>query len=418
MSDKQPGTVIVVGFTVPMMKALEEFQADGTVIFVDEPDVIRKRDHAPKVTSPVVAELMGFEYQLPAAADRFFQQHRDLSPVAVVPGLEYAVPFAARLAERYGVPGSGLGAAHILRDKSQLRQVSADAGITNPASARVDTLEQATEFVGTHGTPVILKPANRQAALGTIVVRAPEELSAAWAEAVQQDEGVFVPDRNDIPLQMLVEECVNGDEYSVEMVIGHGNPVFGNVTAKILYPGRRPIELGHVAPADISQELSLRLLTETERVAAAVGFDTGFLHCEWIVANDEPYLVECAGRMPGDGIIELIQHAWDFDVVEHYLAALRGGSLDEAPPETPAGRGAVWFLHVEPGDVVSIEGVEQAHEVPGVISADVVVHPGDRVNELRSSWDRVALATVVRPTAGEALDNAKEAIARISVKVQ
>ena len=58
-------------------------------------------------------------------------------PVAILPGVEYAVPFAARLAERYGVPGAGLGAATILSDKALLRAVTSEAGIPNPRSERV-----------------------------------------------------------------------------------------------------------------------------------------------------------------------------------------------------------------------------------------------------------------------------------------
>ncbi|HEY0698078.1 MAG TPA: biotin carboxylase, partial [Micromonospora sp.] len=161
------GVVLVAGFIRPVLKAMGEFQADGSVIVVDEPDVARKRDLAGAIADlPSIRELVEWEYQLPGAADTFFHRHRDLDVVAVVPVQEYAVPFAARLAERYGVPGATSGAAAILRDKHLLRVVTAAAGIANPVSEPVDDPDQVRDFARRHPGPLILKPANRQAAVG------------------------------------------------------------------------------------------------------------------------------------------------------------------------------------------------------------------------------------------------------------
>ena len=73
----------------------------------------------------LVRELVEWEYTRAGTADEFYATHRDLNPVAVVPLIEYATPFAARLAERFGLPGASLGAAQILRDKALPRKVRA-----------------------------------------------------------------------------------------------------------------------------------------------------------------------------------------------------------------------------------------------------------------------------------------------------
>ena len=124
-----------------------------------------------------------------------------------------------------------------------------------------------------------------------------------WIRAVP-----MVPDRP-FPVRMLAERFVRGDEYSVEMLVSDGRPLFANVTGKLLFPGPRPIELGHVVPANIPDKLKALLHEQTERVLRAVGFGTGVVHCEWIVSGGTAYFVECAGRFPGDGIVELIDRA-------------------------------------------------------------------------------------------------------------
>ena len=43
-------------------------------------------------------------------------------------------------------------------------------------------------------------------------------------------------------------------------------------------------------------------------------------------------LSECAGRMAGGGIIELVDMAWDYDVVGEFYAMMQGMPLGDPPP--------------------------------------------------------------------------------------
>jgi len=403
--------IILVGFVPPALPAIAAFQPEGSVIIVEEPDVVRKRDVRSTVdSSPLVSELIEWEYQLPGAADAL---QLSVEPAAVVPLVEYATPFAARLAERFGLPGAGLAAAEIMRDKSLLRQVTRTAGIPNPESTPVENVDEVLRFMAAHDGPVILKPANRQGAVGTKILRDVSEVEQAWADCVAQDEGVMVPDRA-IPLDMLVEQYVPGHEYSVEMLVRDGIPLFTNITDKALYPGPRPIELGHVVPAATSRGLTALLRSHTTDVLRATGFGTGIVHCEWIVSEGVPFLVECAGRFPGDGIVELIERAYDSPVGQHYFTVMRG---EEPPPlpESATRAAAVRFAQVPAGEVLSVTGLEAARAIGGVVRCSLTVGPGDTVSELRSSWDRVGSAMACASTPGEAMVLAEKAMEQVQV---
>ncbi len=410
-------TILLVGYSMAWQQVIGDYRGTDGVTFVEEPDVVRKRDvRASLATAEPACDLVEWEYQRAGAADRFYLAHRDLRPVAVVPVLEYAVPFAARLAERYGLPGAGACAAELLCDKHLLRQVAGEAGVPNPRSHAVNRPDEVLEFMRTYGAPVVLKPANRQASVGTRVLRSLDEVGAAWRECVAQDEGIFVPDRPR-PLRMLVEQFVEGSEYSVELIVRDGEALFCNVTGKILFGGSRPVEQGHVVPASISPALTALLRASTLRVLDAVGYASGFVHCEWIVMDGVPYLVECAGRMPGDSIVPLIMQAWRADLVDGFLRVMRGQPLSEPLPQRAPGGAAAWFLHAEPGEVVSVRGVDEARAMEGVTSADVSVEPGDRTFELRSSWDRVGHVLTVASSGAGALERARRAADAIAVDV-
>ncbi len=405
--------IILVGYVAALGK-FAEFLPANSLIIVEEPDVVRKRGvRETAKNAPVVRELIEWEYQLPGAADALIASRPDLTASAVIPLVEYATPCAARLAERLGTPGAGLGAAELLRDKSLLRKVTRAAGVPNPVSEEVGSPDEVIRFMAAVGGPVVLKPANRQGAVGTQILRDPSSAPAAWADCVQHDEGIFAPDRQRA-VRMLVEEYVAGLEYSVEMVVRDGEDLFFNVTDKVLYPGPRPIESGHVLPAAISDDLAESLRASTLAVLRAVGFGAGVVHCEWIVRDGTPYLVECAGRFPGDGIIEMIERAYGEPIGEHYFTMMRGLE-PPAMPRTAPQAAAVRFLPDMSGEIVSIDGVEAALALPGVVHCDVGPGVGDTIRELRSSWDRLGMAMALAPTAAEAVQLAEKAIDQVHI---
>jgi biotin carboxylase/MFS family permease len=417
-ADHDDRPVVVVGFVAVTLGHIAKFQPANSVIFVEEPDVVRKRHVRDKVAGlPFVRELIEWEYGLGAGkADEFYDAHPDLRPAAIIPAIEYATPFAARLAERYGLPGAGLDAALTMRDKAQLRRVSTAAGIPGPESATVDGPAGVLAFMRERPGPVVLKPANRQASVGTRVIHHAAEVEPAWADCVAQDEGIFVPDRP-MELRMLVERYVNGPEYSVEMLVRDGEALFVNVTEKRLFPGPCPVELAHAVPAGIPPDLATKLTEQTARVLDAVSFRTGIVHCEWIVSGGVAYLVECAGRLAGDGILDIIERAYPVPLLRAYYAVMKG----EPPPELPqeAGHGAaVWFLTGGPGVVKNVRGVEEARQAEGVFLVDVVAKEGDELTGLRHSWDRVGVVMTSADTAAEALRLAEAAAALIQIEAR
>ncbi|WP_327266153.1 ATP-grasp domain-containing protein [Streptomyces sp. NBC_01232] len=410
--------VLVVGFVGVTLAAIGAFQPDDSVIYVEEPDVVRKRRvHEQLEGVAFVRGLIEWEYHLAGKADEFFNAHPGLDPAAVVPAIEYATPFAARLAERYGLPGAGLGAAQILRDKALLRQVSAAAGIANPVSVPVRGPDDVRAFLRGRPGPVVLKPANRQASVGTRVIRDAAEVEGAWADCLVQDEGVFVPDRP-MALAMLAEQYVEGPEYSVEMLVRDGVALFVNVTGKQLFPGPHPVELAHVVPADIPDELARLLGARTALLVEAVGFRDGFVHGEWIVSDGVPYLVECAGRLPGGGILDTIQLAYPVELLRSYYAVLKGEALPGGLPRRAKGGAAVRFLAAAPGRVAAVHGVEAARRADGVFLAAVTVEPGHPVAELRHSWHRAGIVMATADSPAEALRRAEAAAGMVRIDIE
>lgn len=398
--------VLVYGYAKALLDAAGEFLPPGSVVVVEEPDLIARRgleEHAaacPAVGRLVAREHMGADPAVPP----------DCADVTgVLPGLEYGVESAAGAAEMLGLPGATLGAARVLRDKALLRRVTSAGGVPNPSWTEVASLEEARAAVAELGGLAVLKPANRQASLGVQLLRPGDSVEEAWRRMTEVEEAAFVPDRG-MPARYLAERRLQGQEYSTEAFVRDGEILFFNPTLKRVAPGPHPVEIGHVVPAPLAPEPAARLRDLTARLVAATGFRTGVLHAEWI-DDGGFHLVECAGRMPGDGIFDLVERAYGFSPIRAFVE-LMCGRTPRLPATARAGA-AVRFVTAGPGRIAHAEW-------PPYEGAECVLtaRPGDVVGALRSSWDRLGLAVAGGRTAEEAEERAVKAVSLLSLRIE
>ena len=402
--------VLMVGYSRGFLSGLREAAPSRSVTVLEEPDIIRKRRVREAVRDlPCVSEVVPAAYhQATEFLDAGLAIDRRWGVEAVVPGVEYAVPAAAALAARLGLPGATEQAALTLRDKLRLREVTARAGVINPEWREIRGPQDILRFAGDGA--VVIKPADRQASVGVRVLNrvAPAEAAALWGELVEAGEASQLPDRR-LRRRYLAERRLRGPEYSVEALIQCGRLVFFNVTEKALVPGPRPIELGHVVPAPLDSAVMGRLREAMRMLVAATGISTGVLHAEWILTASGPALVECAGRCPGDRIVDLIDLAYGMRLRQCLIELLAGRS-----PALPSGSrqaAAIRFLEGSPGRVTRVEGVDALRDRDEVEEVHVGVSPGDELRAWSSSWDRPGYAIVTGPDGDAARRRARAAAA-------
>jgi biotin carboxylase len=170
-------------------------------------------------------------------------------------------------------------------------------------------------------------------------------------------------------------------------------------------------------------------LEESERIAAltarALGLQTGIAFPQLIAADDgRVVVVECAARIPGGQMADLVRHAVGIDLIEVQLRMALG---EELPDELVFPRFrqplAVRFLTAAPGPltpgrVVSVGSLEKALAFPGVVQAGTYLVEGEVIRPVRVDADRVGYVIAVADTNIEALDRAEAAARLIDVEVE
>lgn len=402
------GSYVMVGFSSYLLARYSDQLPPRGVLIVECEEVIRRRrvrERAERVGC--VGEVVSFEIQSRGGVQQFLRDFVSEGVQVVIPGVEYGVPGAALLANKLGLPGLGQRAAWALRDKFTLRTECARSGIKQPPFSLCESEDDARRFFSQHG-PCVIKPTLRQGSMGVTVVGHPAQIQPAFhqASSVEEKARSLLAD----PDSVLVEGFAQGEEVSVEAFVKDGSISFFNVTEKSVFGGPFPVEQGHVVPAPVGDRVFGSLYRSMERLVSALQIETGVLHAEWILEDDGPTLVECAGRPPGDRITELIDLAYDMDFFQAFLDIHSG--LTPRFPNTPVQAAAVEFLGPQ-HPATSFVGVDLARSMEGVHSVEMDVRPGGYLQPVRHVEDRAGSVIAVAPTPEKARARARAAGAAI-----
>ena len=129
------------------------------------------------------------------------------------------------LLECAGIPytGSGILASALAMDKLRTKRVWLSLGLPTPAHATLASEEDCHAAAAELGFPLFVKPAHEGSSIGMAKVADVEALIAAWKDASRYDS------------QVLVEQMIDGPEYTVAMLRGQVLPPIGLGTPHTFY---------------------------------------------------------------------------------------------------------------------------------------------------------------------------------------
>ena len=327
-----------------------------------------------------------------------------------------AVPVVAAIAEARGLPGIGTETAHLMTHKVAMRRRLAEAGIPQPRFAALRILSERHRAAAEVGFPAVLKPADSGGQRGIFLVHSIDDIEAHLHEVLAAS-----------PTQeAILEEYVEGTEMNGIVIARNGEAWTLTLSDRLRPPG---VGFGvgwiHVYPAAVYGDQ----LDDSERIAArtarALGLETGIAFPQLIAKPDGGVIVvECAARIPGGQMADLVRHAVGVDLVEVQLRMALG---EELPDELVFPRFrqalAIRFLTAQPGPlrpgkVTRIGPLENVLAAPGVVQADTYLVEGETIRPVRVDGDRRGYVIAVADTNLEALDRAEAAARLIDVEVE
>jgi biotin carboxylase len=333
--------------------------------------------------------------------------------IAIIPGNEYCVPVAAIVNEKLNLLGNSPEAALGARNKANMRNALNSAGINCPKSQIFSSIVDVLNYADTFKYPSVVKPTDMACSMFVKLVYNKEQLLDIAKKIFSRTDNLI-----DYPLdhRVLVEEYVQGSEFSVELFLENGQLKFASVTEK--QKGSLPffVELGHVVPSSITTHEQNRLLINAAHEAAlGIGLMMGPMHIELVLTDTGPSIIEIAARLGGDQIMELLKMVWSVDLPLATIYQAFGYSFGSKQYSKPVQGAAIRFLKAEPGRVTDIVGIEQAKNHKGVINVILEVELGDYVKSLENSEGRLGYVIAVGKDSKTAKEHAWESASLIKI---
>ena len=312
--------------------------------------------------------------------DRVTAWLRGKSIDRVLANWEPLVILAARLRERWSMPGMSVDAVTGFRDKQLMKERVAAAGLRVPKSRRVRTEKETRAAAEELGYPLIVKPIAGAGSADTYKCENAKELD----ETLVKMRGVG---------EASCEEYIEGEEFTFDTVSIAGKPAYENVAQYL----PKPLEmrsLEWVSPViitvrDMTQAKIQGGITLGRRVLTALGMGDGFTHMEWFLTpKGEAIFGEIGCRPGGAHIVDQMNYTSDIDLFREWARVAVHGRFD-ADARRKYNAGIIFKRAFGEGRITRIDGLNEWLRMCGEwVVEEKLLRPGTP----RRNWKHTLLS--------------------------
>jgi biotin carboxylase len=298
----------------------------------------------------------------------------------VLANWEPLVILAARLRERFGLPGMSVDTVTGFRDKQVMKERVAAAGLRVPLSVRVRTVSEAWSAAERIGYPLVIKPISGAGSADTHRVASGGELEDALSRMLHVGEA-------------SVEEFIEGEEFTFDTVCLGGKPLYMNVAQYLPKPliarTNEWISPVIITVRDLAQPALAGGIELGKRVLAALHMGDGFTHMEWFRKPDGEVVFGEIGCRPGGAhLVDQMNWTSDIDLFREWARVMCWGKLD-ADVTRKYNCAIVFKRAIGQGHISRITGLEEYKQRVGPwLVGETLLRPGTH----RRNWKQTLVS--------------------------
>jgi biotin carboxylase len=268
----------------------------------------------------------------------------------VLANWEVMVLTAARLRQRFGVPGMSVDAVEGFRDKQLMKERVAAAGLRVPRAERVRSAEEVRAAAERIGYPLILKPIAGAGSADTYKVE----------DAADLDK--ILPRMRHVT-EASCEEFIAGEEFTFDTVCIGGVPAFRNVAHYLPKPliarTNEWISPVIITVRDLGQAKLAPGLELGRSVLTALGMGDGFTHMEWFLTpKGEAVFGEIGCRPGGANLVDQMNYTCDIDLFREWARVMCWGTF-QAPTVRKYNAAIIFKRAKGRGRITRVDGLRE-----------------------------------------------------------
>lgn len=347
----------------------------------------------------ICADIVNEEAMLKIARD----EHVD---GVIHPCSEVSMAVMGRINDELGLSGISREQAICATNKHLMRKAFEKGNAPSPKSILAQDAEDAwNRLQNEFDTDAILKPSRNSGSRGIAKVSRnmdKGDFIRAYDEALSESRDHSV----------LIEQFIEGSEFSIEMIVWQGEIHVLTVTDKKTTGAPHFVELGHNQPSCFSATDVETLKAAAVAGVRALGVNNCACHAEAKLMNGKAYLMEVGARLGGDFIsTELTHLSTGIDMVAAAIDVALGVEPDLSAKEEPKGV-CIRYFCPKPGKLVSISNTEVLNN-PHVYLWEIYPKEGDVIPAVTSSLSRSGHVIVTEKTPQKAIELAERLIENV-----
>lgn len=256
---------------------------------------------------------------------------------------DIAMPTVSYVAEHMGLVHNSIHSTEISTHKGMMRTAFREKKDPSPVSITVNEKNALSkeEMV----FPLIVKPTDRSGSRGITKVYSKEELCSAIEIAISES----------YDNKAVVEEYVEGQEYSVEYISWKGKHSFLALTKKYTTGSPHYIETGHRQSAGVDDDILEKVKSVVSHALDSLEIEYGASHSEIkIDGNGNIKIIEIGGRMGGDHIgTKLVEMSTGIDFLKAVIDVALGYEPDITPKHRTMAAGVRFIINKEDREILA-----------------------------------------------------------------
>lgn len=319
------------------------------------------------------------------------------------PCSEVSMAVMGRINDELGLSGISREQAICATNKHLMRKAFEKGNAPSPKSILAQDAEDAwSRLQNEFDTNAILKPSRNSGSRGIAKVSRnmdKGDFIRAYDESLNESRDHSV----------LIEQFIEGPEFSIEMIVWQGEIHVLTVTDKKTTGAPHFVELGHNQPSCFSDADVETLKAAAIAGVKALGVNNCACHAEAKLMNGKAYLMEVGARLGGDFIsTELTHLSTGVDMVAAAIDVALGVDPDLSVKEEPKGV-CIRYFCPKPGKLVRISNTEVLNN-PHVYLWEIYPKEGDVIPAVTSSLCRSGHVIVTEKTPQKAIELAERLI--------
>lgn len=281
----------------------------------------------------------------------------------------------ASVAEKLGYPFYSVNTAIWSTDKFQMKQRFMEGSVPCAQGRLIHDANEAEDLY----FPVICKPRDNSGSRGVKLCRNLQELQECIDEALQYSKLDTV----------LVEEFIEGREFSIEGLHYDGKSEVVQFTEKKTTEFPYNVELGHKQPANLTDEQRNAIREIVSKIGTALKFENCPSHTELKVNERGIFVIETSPRLGGDYITStLTPLSTGINLEDQLLHIALGENVDTTTGRVNKASGVCFFSYPE-GEVNAISPeISEVAKLPHIHNFELKLNVGDHINQITSSLNR------------------------------